>query len=94
MVVFVVKRYAVREAKNGGTQYAMPKQSGTQYARGEGGVTLFYVAIEAYYFYNGRFGPKEQGQHAQSTLPSFIFVCVGILSKYNRKSLFIMTCIE
>ena len=25
MVVFVVKRYAVREAKNGGTQYAMPK---------------------------------------------------------------------
>jgi len=25
MVVFVVKRYAVLEAKNGGTQYAMPK---------------------------------------------------------------------
>jgi len=25
MVVFVVKRYAVREAENGGTQYARPK---------------------------------------------------------------------
>jgi len=33
MAVFVVKWYAVREAKKGGRQYAMPKQSGTQYAR-------------------------------------------------------------
>ena len=36
MVVFVVKRYAVREAKNGGTQYARLKKGGTQYAKGKG----------------------------------------------------------
>jgi len=33
MVVFVVKRYAVREAKNGGTQHTKPKFGGTQYTR-------------------------------------------------------------
>jgi len=33
-VLFFVKRYAVREDKNGGTQYARPKKGGTQYARG------------------------------------------------------------
>jgi len=34
IVVFVFKRYAVREAKKGGTQYTRPTQDGTQYARG------------------------------------------------------------
>ena len=41
VVFFVVKQYAVREAKHGGMQYAMPKKSGTQYARG--GVTLINI---------------------------------------------------
>jgi len=37
---FVVKRYAVREAKKWRYAVRKAKIGGTQYARGEGGVTL------------------------------------------------------
>jgi len=40
MVVFIVKRYAVRKAEKWRSQYARPKLGGMQYARGEGGVTF------------------------------------------------------
>ena len=68
MVVFVVKQYAVRKAKNGGTQYARPRKGGTQYAGGGGGVTLHYVVSFDLWQYKVEVKEKNRNNNKGHTL--------------------------